>query len=264
MTGLVKGHVIVSLMQRSWFARSTTINSILKRAFYAVGLQITLTSTRRQTMQALMNHVLKLGFRPHTVIDVGVEKGTPELYGHFPNATLLLVEPLKEVETHLKRISRKHNGTYVLAAAGANPGATTLNVRPSSLGGSSVYGDTEADHMDSHSRSVPVVTLDQVCAQLKLSGLYLVKVDVQGSELDVLEGARGILADTELVVLEVSLFEFFIGGPQFYDVVHYMKERGFVVYDIVGGGNRPFDGALGQVDLAFVKENGMFRPNHIW
>jgi hypothetical protein len=41
-----------------------------------------------------------------------------------------------------------------------------------------------------------------------------------------------------------------------------MKDRGFVVYDICGFVQRPLDGALAQVDLAFVKENGHFRKCH--
>ena len=48
---------------------------------------------------------------------------------------------------------------------------------------------------------------------------YLIKVDVQGAELDVLRGAIETLNETELVILEVSMFEFMVNLPQFYDVV---------------------------------------------
>jgi hypothetical protein len=41
-----------------------------------------------------------------------------------------------------------------------------------------------------------------------------------------------------------------------------MKEQGFVVYDIFGGHNRLLDNALGQIDLVFTKENGIFRKSH--
>jgi hypothetical protein len=74
-----------------------------------------------------------------------------------------------------------------------------------------------------------------------------------------LDGAKELLSETELVVLEVSFFEFFKGIPQFYDVVRYMKERGFVVYDVVDRQLRDLDGALAQADVAFAKEDGMFR-----
>jgi hypothetical protein len=54
------------------------------------------------------------------------------------------------------------------------------------------------------------------------------------------------------------------GGPQLYDVVTFMESHGFVVYDIFGAHYRPLDGAMAQVDMAFVKENNQFRKYHIY
>lgn len=87
-------------------------------------------------------------------------------------------------------------------------------------------------------------------------------MDVQGAELDVLDGALRALENTEVVTLEVSLFEFMKGAPQFTDVVLYMKKHGFVAFDIIHGWNRPLDNALGQIDVVFVKEKGIFRKDH--
>ena len=43
------------------------------------------------------------------------------------------------------------------------------------------------------------------------------------------------------------------------DVVSYMKGKGFAIYEIFSGHNRPFDGARAQADIAFVKEKGSGR-----
>ena len=43
-----------------------------------------------------------------------------------------------------------------------------------------------------------------------------------------------------------------------------MKERGFVLYDVLGYSYRLLDGAMSQVDLVFVQENGMFRKYHFY
>lgn len=257
------------ILDSAWLRSLLPKNAILvakgvvERISNAAGFAISRNSRRRSTQSTVVGHVYKLGFRPRTVIDVGVGHGTPELYGRFPGATHLLVEPLKEYEHVIKEISRKHETTYVIAAAGASPGTVTINVHPA-LEGSSTYKESEGSHADGYPRTIPVVTLDQLCAERNLVGPYLVKVDVQGAELDVLSGASRVLTDAELVLLEVSLFQFYTGSPQFYDVVHFMKERGFVAYDIVDGHNRPIDGALAQVDMAFVKENGMFRKHHLY
>lgn len=85
---------------------------------------------------------------------------------------------------------------------------------------------------------------------------------MQGAELDVLNGCQQALSETEVVVLEVSMFQFMEGAPEFHDVIFYMKERGFVAYDIILEWNRPLDNALGQIDVVFVKEKSQFRRDH--
>ena len=46
------------------------------------------------------------------------------------------------------------------------------------------------------------------------------------------------------------------------EVINYMKNNGFVTYDILQGFYRPLDNALGQVDIVFVKDEGRFRKDH--
>jgi hypothetical protein len=67
-----------------------------------------------------------------------------------------------------------------------------------------------------------------------------------------------------MIEAEVSLFHFFPQTPILRDVIHFMGERGYEVYDIPGFLRRPFDGALGQVDLAFAKRDGFFRQSVEW
>jgi len=236
------------------------MKAAVRRAFRTFGLEINRARGQRMTQGAVLDHVLQLGFQPRTVIDIGVGNGTPWLYERFKESNLLLVEPLIEFKPTLDRIALEYGALYELAAAGAKSEERTINLRPDWLEASSNYNEPE----NLVRRTVPVVTLDELCTKTNLSGPYLIKADVEGAELEVLDGARRILAETELIFLEVSFFEFFAGAPQFYDVVQYMKDRGFVVYDIVSGFQRPLDGALAQTDVAFVKENGMFRKSHAY
>jgi FkbM family methyltransferase len=214
--------------------------------------------TTRTTLGDALAHIKQRGFEPSTVIDVGVADGTQGLYETFPSSAHLLVEPLSEYESALMKISRKYHAAYVLAAAAEKAGRTTLKVK-SRLYMSSILDYSAGPPTDSFERIVPTVTLDDLCEARRLSGPYLVKVDVQGAELNVIEGATRILRETEYVVLELSLGDYIVGSPQFFDVVNYMKGRGFVVYDIFGGWLSATSGALVQVDLAFVKEKGRFR-----
>src|SRR5262249_27145696 len=154
------------------------------------------------------------------------------LYEEFPTGQFLLIEPLKEFEPSLRKICERYKGAqYVLAAAGEVAGTATLNVHPDRYG-SSFLKEVEGALVDGVPCEVPVVTIDEVCAEKGLAGPYLIKVDVQGAELQVLAGSRRTLAQTEAVILEVTLFGTMIGGPQVYDVISRMKEWGFVAYDV--------------------------------
>jgi hypothetical protein len=137
-----------------------------------------------------------------------------------------------------------------------------LNVHPDLLG-SSLYRETEqGSDVNGIPRQVQAIRLDQWVEEQGGMSPYLIKIDVQGAEIDVLEGGQAIFARTEVLILEVSLFRFFEHGPIFHDVLEYMKARGFVPYDFLGHQYRPIDDALSQIDVVFVKEGGMLRTIH--
>ena len=218
---------------------------------------------RRETLADATAHLAAIGFLPKTIIDVGVAYGTPGLYGVFEGAKYLLIEPLVEYEHVLRKLCHDYDGQYFLVAAGRENCRITLNVHPD-LSGSSLFYESEGPDVDGEPREVQCVRLDETCAESNLVGPYLIKVDVQGAELDVLDGATAILPETEVIMLEVSLFQLWVESPQLHDVVTNMNEKGFVVYDIFGGHYRPLDNALGQIDLVFVRENGSLRKSHHW
>lgn len=215
---------------------------------------------KRFTFSKGLKQVYDRGFRPGTVIDVGAAYGTFELYDAFPSSNHFLIEPLEEYKPFLEKLSRENSKIeHKICAVSSVEGELEINVHPD-LTGSSLYVEDEDSDVNGVPRKIPVFRLDKLC--INKPGPYLLKVDVQGAELDVLEGAAGILDNTEYIILETTMFGTFKNGPQLSDVVEFMKKKGFVVYDIFGNTYRMLDDALNQVDLAFVKENGMFRRDH--
>ena len=245
---------------------SVSPKHLAKRVFAAFGLEVRrkpAESFPRAGMRGALHQLSSLGFQPGTIIDAGVATQTRELYDEFKSARILLIEPLAEFEPFLRQICGAYNAQYVLAAAGQAPGSATFNVHADKVS-SSLLKEVEGASVDGTPRTVPVVSIDQQCAEKNLPGPYLIKLDVQGAELQVLAGAARTLAQTEAVMLEVNLFATMIGGPQLYDIINTMKMSGFVVYDMYPILYRPLDNALAQVDMVFVRENGPFRQSHAY
>lgn len=206
-------------------------------------------------------HIKSQGFEPTTVVDVGVATDTEDLYFHFPHARYLLVEPLAEFEPSLQRLCTQLKATYMLAAAGAEDGELEMQVTPD-LGGSSLYKTLESidGAYEMKPRRVPQYKIDTMWAALELSGPALLKIDVQGAELEVLKGAAKTFGNFEVIMLEVGLIEQYVGQPVFHEYIAFMAERGYVVYDIIHTGYAG-TGMLAQIDLVFVKKDGQFRQD---
>jgi FkbM family methyltransferase len=247
------------------------VKAFIQRMLAVIGLEIRRMAPGAHRARHSVVHTIEqagsMGFAPATVIDVGAAYGsfTQLCRTVFPRARYLLVEPLEEYRPLLEQV--KHASPFVdftIAAAARRDGEVVINVHPD-LVGSSLYREVETGTgVNGVARTVRSVTVDRLVREAGAVGPFLLKVDVQGAELDVLEGAEHTLASSELVVLEVSFFKFFETGPECDDVVAYMKTRGFVPYDIVGMQYRPLDGALSQVDMAFVREDGLFRRHHYY
>jgi FkbM family methyltransferase len=232
----------------------------IKRAFWEKPDQM-----RRNSILGLLQHARSVGFQPGTVIDVGAAQGsfTRECHAIFPKANYLLVEPLEENRPFLIRLAESlHQVTFVIAAATPRAGEIPIHVH-SHLDGSSLYAENDGEAANGVLRIVPAVTLDGLLVEHPTPrGPFIIKVDVQGAELDVLRGAKAALKQADYVILETSLFQFFQNGPQIHDVIQFMRERGWVVYDLAGLSYRPLDNALAQMDLAFVKDDCFFRRDH--
>ena len=78
------------------------------------------------------------------------------------------------------------------------------------------------------------------------------KLDIQGSELDAIDGAEKTLPHVAALIMEVSFLECVKGAPLIAEIIQAMREKGFVPYDLFGIHYRPLDQALAQVDIVFV------------
>jgi FkbM family methyltransferase len=177
-----------------------------------------------------------------------------------------MIEPQDEMDPCLSRLAAEIPAChYVKAAVGREEGELIQTIWED-LAGSSFLPKPDAEKLKiGKQRKTKVTTIDTLLAG-PYTGFHpdLVKLDIQGFELEALSGAQATFGKTEIFILETSLFEFMPRQPITREVIAFMSDRGYELYDITEYLRRPFDGALGQVDLAFVKSLGRFRAKSSW
>lgn len=111
----------------------------------------------------------------------------------------------------------------------------------------------------------PMRTIDEVIA-MDLSGTVptLLKLDVQGYELEILKGATQTLPGVEVVLAEVNLLDIHKGVPLLHELIAWFAERKWVAFDICALTRRPLDHALWQADFMFVPVDSPLRSNKRW
>ena len=208
-------------------------------------------------MRRILQRVHQLDVSPGTIFDLGAAQGDWSRLAttEFPAACLMMIEPLEERRRQLEEFTCQHPQANVeFAVAGPNDGQIEFNVADD-LDGSGVYADDEGNK-----RLVPMVRLDSLARQKSLPGPFLLKFDTHGFEQEILKGARGIIEETECVVMECYTFHVSPSSILFWQMCEVMDNLGFRVADMADPWPRKYDGLLWQMDLVWLrKENPAFK-----
>ena len=121
--------------------------------------------------------------------------------------------------------------------------------------GNSIYREKSKYFSSTKSILKPIHTLDTLMAGHP--PVQLLKLDIQGAELDALKGAERVLESVEVVILEISLINYNEGAPLALDTLSYLNERGFDLFDLQDFTTLSNQGQsyLAQVDFVLVRRN---------
>lgn len=211
----------------------------------------------------------RLGFRPTAVIDIGANIGSWSRMCRriFPGARILAVEPQDNLQAALRKTANElGNVTIAQTLLGARSAAAVpfhvYGLSGGISGMSSVFPDAEAKPIATTSHDM--VTLDELVARNNFPPAQLIKLDVQGYELEVLRGGASTLAAADVVLSEVSMLPLYEGGPIMHEVVGFMADAGFHAYDFLSERRRPSDDALFQTDMLFVRHDSPIIASKHW
>lgn len=170
-----------------------------------------------------------------TVVDVGANAGqfSAAALARWPGADVVAFEPLPRAAALLRvalaRFPRAEvhqvalgasAGTVALHPHRYSPSSSVLPVAPDVRGR---YAWTEEEP----ALDVPLCRLDEVLAGRELAGPVLLKLDVQGYELEVLAGATEVLGQVDRLVLELAFERFYEGQPLFSEANRWLEVRGW-------------------------------------
>ena len=215
----------------------------------------------RPSMPAALWQLRERGFSPRRVIDVGACRGewTELALAAFPGARVLAVEARVEEGAALQDVWVRHPGQVEVALAllGATEDPAVPFHVMSSGTGSSVL--PEESNVPRSAVLSPMTTLDALTAGGEFASCDLLKLDVQGYELEVLRGATRLLSSVQVIVMEVATWPYNRGAPLLHEVLPALHREGFVTLDLAGAIRRPGDRVLLQLDLVLARERGPLR-----
>ena len=203
------------------------------------------------------------GFSPQTVIDIGAAEGAFFLHrrrsGLFPQAQHFFVDAMQENEAVYRKVTEKFGGGYEIAALSCLEGETALRVDPEFY--NTHIDGTQAGAAYEATRRVPVRTLDSLVERHGLAAPFLLKLDVQGAELDVLRGGLAALEEAIVVVSEIQVFS---ARDALVDLLGFMHGQGWALFDLTDMDYYLTDMSLYQCYATFIPKAMDFRASSTW
>ena len=208
-----------------------------------------------------LEEVRDMDINPNAILDIGAHTGQFHNWAKrvWPDVGVFMVEANPLHESALDRLAMMNGDNYLIAALGDEEREVTFYTRSDKpqTEGNSYY--KEAGWWD-----IPQLIQESKVNLQKLDNIFedeavfeLIKIDTQGSELDILKGGKELVSRASVVVLEVSIIEYNEGAPTSEELTDYMNSIGFEEKMCIGEhiSNEPkWKDVIVQKDLVFLKK----------
>lgn len=191
-----------------------------------------------QQDRILFTNLRNAGFTPRSVFDVGASNScwSRVFEGVFPGVEVHMFEPLVDFKPNYKQgcesaLALKPNFLLHKVLLGRNEGPMTFYTDAAGHGASILV--SQATKFFPEKVEAQMYRLDSFRQQNGFSCPDVLKIDVQGGELDVLAGADESLREIKLVEVEVW-FRRGYGSqtPLFHEVIDFLRQHGFLLFEL--------------------------------
>jgi len=204
-----------------------------------------------------LDEVKGFGINPTSILDIGAHSGQFYEWAKpvWPNSVIWMIEANHLHEGVLKNLTDYNNDEYLIAALGDKEREVIFYTRSDKphTEGNSYYEETnywDIKHIVQET-TVKLQKLDDIFTDD--TTFELIKLDTQGSELDILKGGVNLCKRTSVIILEVSYIEYNKGAPTSEEVISFMNDFGFK--EKMSIGEHYIDDEIVQKDIVFLNKN---------
>jgi FkbM family methyltransferase len=211
----------------------------------------------------MLNNLKKLSLQVSNILDIGAHYGefARDIHTLYPNSYILMIEANKRCEEKLEELPFDH----CIALLSDSNKKVDFYLNPNNMSGTgSSYYKENTEHFENFvTEKINSYTLDEVVEDTEKE-FDFIKLDTQGSELDILKGGIKTLSKAKYVLIECSTIRDRVyneGSPHIDEVIKFMKDHNFSKYHIVDehvySSNNSSRYSLGEVfqkDLLFIAD----------
>lgn len=200
---------------------------------------------------------------PRTVIDIGANKGQFTLFAlqMWPGCRVLAFEPLPGPAAKFRRaVGNRDNVKLFMTAIGPQAGSTEIHLSEREDSSSLLEIGERMEQVFPEARAagksvtIQVGPLESYVHRHDVVGPTLLKLDVQGYELEALKGCADLLPLIDYAYVECSFVELYKGQALYGDICEHMSANGFSVGCEINSSVRPGVGRV-QTDVLFRRSS---------
>lgn len=246
----------------SAFGESSLLLKRAAKVISSAGTPLTRRAARSGVLPSVEHLQVIRSLQPRSVIDVGANYGQFALAVSLAASTLealVLVEPNPQAAAALGRLFP--GGTQVVPKAAGPGGQRTLYVTRDDDNSSLKTPDTSCEGYEIvGTTEVEMVSLDTILSEraIQLPRPILIKIDVQGSESEVLESGRASLESglIDALVIELSFERSYSGASGANAIIRDLDSAGFQLRSVWNVRRRRSNTAPFQCDALFTPSSG--------